>query len=525
MFTSKIFRCTLRHILSVRCGFLCQPFCLVTADLKMSSEQKKFLRRHSSAKHHYTSSGQPIRTTGIIISGSQTYQNNPNTCGSQQRRQVHAYGCANILIEESETHKIERNETRIRHRLSSLRKWEYTPLGKELQEQKTKQPPHSLKFTVLSYNVLAQHLLEEHIYLYRNVETEALNWDKRAERILREVTNTYADILCLQEVQTDHYDTFYVPKLTAMGFKGVYKKRTGNKRDGCAIFFRHSKFELKKSIPVEYCKPNVELLDRDNIGLIALLTPRVLQPKQVFDEDLPFIVVATTHLLYNPRRHDIKLAQLQLLFAELDRIAFDSRKANSKKTDWVSYHPTILTGDFNLTPDTSIYQFITQGSLLYKGLSRRQLTLDARGHMLENELIPPHLNITDQCQHLDSTGERTPHENFTSVKSERSKAGCSVLRFASGQLSHQLQLESAYPHRRNRLNGAKEATTYQNDWVTVDYIFHNGRETGRSNLHLLSRLGLLTGEELDALGGLPSLASPSDHLPLAARFLWNYRKA
>ncbi|KAI9550997.1 hypothetical protein GHT06_000238 [Daphnia sinensis] len=524
MFTSKICRCTLRPILSIRCGFLCQPFYLVTADLKMSSEQKRYVRRPAGVKHHYTSSSQPITKTGMIISGLQTL-NNSNACGSQHRRQVHAYGCVNVLMEDSEANRIKRNETRIRHRLSSLRKWEYTQLGKELQEQKIKQPPHSLKFTVLSYNVLAQHLLEDHIYLYRNVETEALNWDKRAERILREVTNTYADILCLQEVQADHYDTFYVPRLTAMGFKGVYKKRTGNKRDGCAIFFRHSKFELKKSIPVEYCKPNVELLDRDNIGLIALLTPRVVQPKHVFGEDLPFIVVATTHLLYNPRRHDIKLAQLQLLFAELDRIAFDSRKANSDKTDRVSYHPTILTGDFNLTPDTSIYQFITQGSLLYKGLSRRQLTLEARGHTLENELIPPHLNITDQCQHLDSTGERTPRENLTSVKSEQSKAECSVLSFASGQLSHQLQLQSAYPHRTNRFNGAKEATTYQNDWVTVDYIFHNGRESSRCNLHLLSRLGLLTGEELDALGGIPSLASPSDHLPLAARFLWNYRKA
>ncbi|XP_057372122.1 protein angel homolog 2-like isoform X2 [Daphnia carinata] len=518
-------KCTLRPILSVRCRFLCQPLCLVTADLKMSSEKKTFVRRHLGAKHHYTPSSQSIRTTGITMSGPKTYQNNAKTFENHQRRQVHAYDCVDVLMEESEAHRIKRNETRIRHRLSSLRKWEYTKLGTELQKQKIKQPPHSLKFTVLSYNVLAQHLLEEHIYLYRNVETEALNWDKRAERILREVTNTYADILCLQEVQSDHYDTFYVPRLTAMGFKGVYKKRTGNKRDGCAIFFRHSKFELKKSIPVEYCKPNVEILDRDNIGLIALLTPRVLQSKHVSDEDLPFIVVATTHLLYNPRRHDIKLAQLQLLFAELDRIASDSRKPNSEKTNCASYHPTILTGDFNLTPDTSIYQFITQGSLLYKGLSRRQLTLDARGHTLENELIPPHLNITDQCQHLNSTGERTLQENFTIAKSELSKAECSVLRFASGQLSHQLQLQSVYPHRTNRFNGAKEATTYQNDWVTVDYIFHNGRESLRPNLQLLSRLGLLTGEELDALGGIPSLASPSDHLPLAARFIWNYRKA
>jgi hypothetical protein len=33
-------------------------------------------------------------------------------------------------------------------------------------------------------------------------------------------------------------------------------------------------------------------------------------------------------------------------------------------------------------------------------------------------------------------------------------------------------LQSVYPHRLNRLNGANEATTFQNEWVTVDYIFH-----------------------------------------------------
>lgn len=440
----------------------------------MASDQQKYLRRYSSNRQlHYTSSSQPLRKGGMIVSGSQTFQNRPPyTCGIQQRRQFHANGCVNLLREESEVHSIKFDEKKMRHRLSSLRRWEYTKLGKELQGQKIKQPSHSLPFTVLSYNVLAQQLLEEHIYLYSNIETGALNWNRRAERILREIRDTKGDIICLQEVQTDHYNTFYVPKLAAMGFKGVYKKRTGNKCDGCAIFFRHSKFDLKESIAVEYSKPNVELLDRDNIGLIVLLTPRVLQPKQFFNENLPFIVVATTHLLYNPRRHDIKLAQLQLLFAELDRIAFDSRKANYKSSDRISYHPTILTGDFNLTPDTSIYQFIIRGTLQYKGLSRRQLTPDTRGHMLDNELLPPHLNVTDQCQHLDSTGERPPHDDLSSEESEACNTESSGLTFASGQLSHKLGLQSVYLHRTNRRSGAKDATTYQNDWVTVDYIFH-----------------------------------------------------
>lgn len=476
MFTSIPCRCLLfRTISSSRCGFLCQRLSLVTfngKDITMSNEQQKHFKRYSSVRYfHHSSSNQAIRKAGMGTSGSQApTQNRTQVSGNQQRRQAYAYGCANLLYEESEIDPIKLKEKKLRYRLSSLRKWEYTKFGRELQQRKIRPPAQSLKFTVLSYNVLAQHLLEEHTYLYRKADPEALDWNSRAERILREVRDNQADVLCLQEVQSDHYETFYVPKLTAMGFTGVFKKRTGDKPDGCAIFFRDSKFELKNSISVEYCKPDVELLDRDNIGLIALLTPRILHSRNSADEDLPFIVVATTHLLYNPRRHDIKLAQLQLLFAELDLIAFNSSKATSKNNNGISYHPTILTGDFNLTPNTSIYDFITRGSLQFKGLSRRQLTPEDRGHVLDKELIPPHLNVTDQCQHLHATERRIPLVGHSS--SQLSNGESSVERFSTGQLSHQLQLQSVYPHRLNRLNGANEATTFQNEWVTVDYIFH-----------------------------------------------------
>lgn len=74
----------------------------------------------------------------------------------------------------------------------------------------------------------------------------------------------------------------------------------------------------------------------------------------------------------------------------------------------------ILTGDFNLTPTDSIYNFVTNGSLQYEGLSRDLTAPDDRpGKSLAKELIPPYLNVTDQCQHLtvvqsraDATGTR-----------------------------------------------------------------------------------------------------------------------
>ncbi len=99
----------------------------------------------------------------------------------------------------------------------------------------------------------------------------------------------------------------------------------------------------------------------------------------------------------------------------------------------------------------------------------RDLNPSFRGRVLNKELIPRHLNVTDQCQHLDVTLKR--YQESPSKTEETDSAEISA-KFASGQLSHQLKFQSVYPHVLHRLRGAQEVTTYQNDWVTVDYIFY-----------------------------------------------------
>ena len=48
------------------------------------------------------------------------------------------------------------------------------------------------------------------------------------------------------------------------------------------------------------------------------------------------LCVATTHMLFNPKRGDIKLAQLAVLLAELDRF---TRKGIESGTGMPLYHP------------------------------------------------------------------------------------------------------------------------------------------------------------------------------------------
>ena len=136
-----------------------------------------------------------------------------------------------------------------------------------------------------------------------------IEWESRFSRLMEEIQHYNCDILCLQEVQCDHFDTHFKPNLGNLGYDGVYKKRTGDKRDGCAIFFKTAKLDLVEQTSVEYYQPKGgKSLDRDNIGLLTKFADKDRKSEK-------YLCVATTHLLYNPRRIDIRLAQTALMIA------------------------------------------------------------------------------------------------------------------------------------------------------------------------------------------------------------------
>lgn len=74
--------------------------------------------------------------------------------------------------------------------------------------------------------------------------------------------------------------------------------------------------QLVEHTSVEYFQPNISILNRDNVGLVAKFSPK-LHPTREF-------VIATTHLLYNPKRQDVRLAQMQLFLTEIERISYST---------------------------------------------------------------------------------------------------------------------------------------------------------------------------------------------------------
>lgn len=146
--------------------------------------------------------------------------------------------------------------------------------------------------------------------------------------------------------------------LSSSGYDCVYKRRTGTKTDGCVVCYSTTRFTSLSVRLLEFQRHNPEVLDRDNVGIVLLL-----QPTTEHDEGSRFqpICVANTHLLFNPRRGDVKLAQLAIVLAEID---------NMVRLCKVKGHAceVILCGDFNSLPNTPLYQLIITGQLYYHGL-------------------------------------------------------------------------------------------------------------------------------------------------------------
>ncbi|KAK2987367.1 hypothetical protein RJ640_007054, partial [Escallonia rubra] len=223
-----------------------------------------------------------------------------------------------------------RNQQRFQSRPQrplDYRDWEYARPGP---------PRHCERFKVLSYNILADYLANEHSKLYSHIPPYVLDWEFRKKNIVSELGLWSADILCFQEV--DRFQDLK-EELKVRGYTGIWKMRTGNPVDGCAIFWRVSRFKLLYEDSIEFTKLRL----RDNVAQICVLqsenhnSSTSALPGRTAGSNR--VVMCNIHVLYNPRRGEIKLGQVRVLLQRAYRV--------SKLWDDA---PVILCGDFNCTP-------------------------------------------------------------------------------------------------------------------------------------------------------------------------------
>ncbi|KAI5168878.1 protein angel homolog 2 isoform X1 [Manis pentadactyla] len=422
----------------------------------------------------------------------------------------------------------EPSSKRRKHQGAIERHWEYicnynkektTILGDKNVDPKCEDSDNKFDFSVMSYNILSQDLLEDNSHLYRHCQRPVLHWSFRFPNILKEIKHFDADVLCLQEVQEDHYGTEIRPSLESLGYHCEYKMRTGRKPDGCAICFKHSKFSLLSVNPVEFYRPNVPLLDRDNVGLVLLLQPKVPSAAS------PVICVANTHLLYNPRRGDIKLTQLAVLLAEISSVAHQKDGG---------FCPIVMCGDFNSVPGSPLYSFIKEGKLNYEGLAIGKVSgqeQSSRGQrILSIPIWPPNLGISQNCVYEVQQLPKVEKTDSDLTQTQLDKAEVLVkTEKLSSNLQHHFSLSSVYSHYFPDTGIPEVTTCHSRSAITVDYIFYSAEKEDVAgqpgaevalvgSLKLLARLSLLTEQDLWTVNGLPNENNSSDHLPLLAKF-------
>lgn len=235
-------------------------------------------------------------------------------------------------------------------------------------------------------------------------------------------------------------------------------------------------------------------------------------------------VVSTTHLLYNPRRQDIRLAQIQLLLAELDRISSNGRSANGK----LQYLPSILTGDFNLEPHSAPYMLLTNGKFSYENCLIKSLERcsnpSSSSESVGKYFLPPELDVTDHCQHLPAKYTKLYHSDKKVNDTVDVDASIAFNRnaypFSTGTLRHKLHLSTVY----NATNDI--ASTFQDDWILVDYMFYSKiynsalDKCEEGSLKLMATYELPTYEDCyTRIGAIPNKHLGSDHLSLASKFI------
>ncbi|XP_011005499.1 PREDICTED: carbon catabolite repressor protein 4 homolog 5 isoform X1 [Populus euphratica] len=349
-------------------------------------------------------------------------------------------------------------------------------------------PAYEDRVVFVSYNILGVENASKHPDLYFKIPSEFMEWERRKELICKEMHHYNAGILCFQEV--DRFDDLD-DRLQKDGFRGVYKARTGEACDGCAVFWKDKLFTLLHEEHIEFQSFGL----RNNVAQFCVLkmnenqseTGLRTEASKIISPKRRSLVVGNIHVLFNPNRGDIKLGQVRIFL----------EKAYKLSQEWGNI-PIIIGGDLNSLPQSAIYQFLTASEL--------EILLHDRRNISGQLECPP------QQKDLRSRDENVARSLIYRWSDEE-------LRLATGNeelthLQHELKLYSAYlgvPGSRGLRDNRGEplATSYHSKFMgTVDYIWHT---KGLIPVRVLETLPI---NILRRSAGLPNEKWGSDHLAL-----------
>jgi CCR4-NOT transcription complex subunit 6 len=351
--------------------------------------------------------------------------------------------------------------------------------------------PEVYNFTAMSWNILARRYTDRR--RLSNCPDYALEWEYRKEMIMDENLLVYSpDLVSLQECEDDAMDSFYHPTLKSHGYSSLFEKRGSVNHDGCAIFYKRSKFRFVSSQKVDFND-----LDKDkdlkqlqypsatfvtnNVAVISLLEVKHAESHLENVYGKRYIWVVNTHNFADPHYPHIKLLQGHYLLERLQTMRNDLNASKGIPMDT----PIVLTGDLNSTHKSALYAYLTHGSLDSHGASATQ------------------------------TEDQTSHSTHFETSSHLDRLIKEVARTKS--LKHPITLRNAH-----QAHGDAVTNLTINFAGCLDYIFHTKSlvplavlENPTTSDNPALRDSILTD---DYMGCIPNPSYPSDHLPLMVQF-------
>ncbi|KAL7161002.1 hypothetical protein ACSBR2_041617 [Camellia fascicularis] len=342
-------------------------------------------------------------------------------------------------------------------------------------------PSHQERFMVVSYNILGDRNASKHRDLYPNVPSIYMKWDRRKRIICEELIGWNPDIICLQEVD-NYFDVLNI--MQKAGYIGSYKRRTGDAVDGCAIFWKADKFWLLEGESIEFKGYGL----RDNVAQLCVFEMCKAESRR--------FILGNIHVLYNPSRGDVKLGQIRSL----------SSKAHVLSEKWGNV-PVVLAGDYNSTPQSAIYKFLSSSELNIMLHDRREMSGQRSCH--PDQVFGNEQQTGNPLVLMDRffNGCWTDEEVVVATGNAESQV-----------VVHPLKLNSSYATvkgstRTRGFDGEPLATSYHSKFIgTVDYLWYSD---GLVPTQVLDTLPI---DVLQKTGGLPCKKLGSDHLALVSEF-------
>ncbi|KAI9224207.1 Endonuclease/exonuclease/phosphatase [Blastocladiella britannica] len=402
---------------------------------------------------------------------------------------------------------------------------EHAPSGSPPLEREwitiEKQPPTGPSETcsVFCYNILAERYATPKMYGY--TPSWALDWRYRSDLILQEILSYSADIVCLQEVEMQVYETYFQPQLKELGgYDSVFWPKTRARTmsdwerktvDGCATFFRAAKYQLVDQQHIEFNqmalqKPDFKntedvynrLATKDNIAVLALL--RNLETNT-------HLLVANCHIHWDPSYCDVKLVQVAMLMEQLELVCTKYSRELATLEGSVMGSGGASTGAAAATTAADGSAAGGAGKSAYQHPnSRSGLGAASSPSSAAAGQLPVFI-----CGDFNSTPDSGVYELLRAGKVDKNHPDFldyNYGNYTKDGLSHRMQLRSAY---------ADSKVTYTNlvpNFVgVIDYIWFTHPA--------LSVVGLLGGVDKSFTRkcvGFPNAHFPSDHIPLLAEF-------